>query len=381
MILVIYLILLVLFIILFHKNGSNRIVRLLDICLAAFLYVNIVVLATYNNDWEGYELQYNTLDNFTDLGWSWVMVFAQGFGLTYVQFYMIVQALIGFCFLYTVKYFYGRDYTLVMLFVLFFLMPNSSILIRNYFAFAFFLLSLISYCKSKKSIAIFWGVISLTIHLGIIMIFPIFFFKRLVLKYQSDISILIRKCLLFTVVLYLMQTLLFSILGSVGLGVFVTYQSEVSSIQSAAFMLLLYFVVFLYAIQLSKWMLKVNEHLSTKNLMLISANLYTLVFIGLSRIQILYFRLYEPLMLLSFISILTFQYKYYRVYNKQNKQVVEKDAFLSRFAKSSTIFIMIVFMVLHKYYILGLFTGSSEWLRYYRDIILSNEHSILFSAL
>lgn len=373
MILILYLFFLFLIIVLFHKGGSYKALRILDLCLAAFLYVNFVVLATYNNDWDGYESDYNTFRELSDIGWNTAVAISRNIGLSYVQYYMIVQSFIGLCFLYAVYYFYGKEYTLVIVFILLFLMPNSSILIRNYFAFSVFLLSLIAYCKSNRIVAAVLGAVSFTIHSGIIMLFPLFFFKRIVAKYEQRLPKLIRYCLIISVALLLLQTLLFSILESVGLSLFSVYKDDISTIQSAAFMLLLYFGVFTYAIVLSRWILRMYNNLNKKYLIMTSASMYSLLFIGLSRIQIIYFRLYEPLLLISFISILEFQYNCYR-----SSRLPKVNSFPFNFINNITLILIVVFMAFHKYYLLGLFTGGSEWLSHYTDIILSNEHNILF---
>lgn len=347
-----------------------------DFCMAAFLFTNIVVLATFNNDWEGYEREYDTLKEVSDYGWYTAVLISRSYGLSYTQFYMIIQSFIGLSILLTTKFFYGKEYTLVMLFVLCLLMPNLSILIRYYLAFSLFLLCLICYCKNRRIIAVIIGVISFTVHSGIVLIYLVFLFKIIVSKYECRIQKLIKLCLIFSVLLFVLQTFLFNILDSLGLSVFSIYKDVVSSAQSAIFMLVMYYLVFMYAIILSKWMLNTQKDLSIQHMMLITANLYTLPFISLSKIQIIFFRLYEPLLLLSFISILQFQYNFFNKYKKGKGK--NTDSFPLGIISNASIFIVFFLVVSLKYYIMGLFTGGSEWLYYYRDIILSNENSILF---
>lgn len=334
----------------------------------SYIVFDILALTTHNNDWDVFLHRYETGYASTDYLFDTMNIFFNECKIDFKTFFRICQFITYFLHFYTFYRFCNDKFILFTLLLLTLIAPHINILMQYYLGFSVLLLSGVAYVNNHTRISIALIVISIGIHTGLLIFMPMFYIfhqmrKRGVASYK-----MLRRLLLFSLVLFVSYNFLFFVAERLGLGVFVYYKDWAkSSISAAIFMGLIYYPWFIYSLyihdknekKMGRYFWK-SDKLYT---LLLAFNYLPFLFLFLSNVMIIQFRVLEPLLILSFMFII-YSKKYYNL------------------GKSSIlpIFSLIISGVLLKYFFLGYIKGGiSEWVEHYTEIVVFNYDSIILN--
>lgn len=331
-----------------------------------FILYDILALSTYNNDWDAYEQMYLGVFDSSDFFFQYLISFANNIGLTYSQFYTVVQLFIYICCILFYLKFVKRGMILLLGVLLIVASPNLPILIRYYLAFSIFLLSNITRINGNKTLTCFLLLIAFFTHSAILICFPLFFGVWYLEKKRQER--IYCKLLALALLIGVIKFFIFDFLTSVGLNVFSSYTDDVASVSSTIFMDCLYFSWFCSCYYIHSKVKKTCSlwYQDKQYMFLYSSVLYPILFVFISNIMIVQFRLYEPFVIISLVYMLYAKNKYLN----QNIKVI------------GLIVCLLFLSFFMKYILLGLMTGGiSEWFVHYSEIILSNDRSIILKLI
>lgn len=336
---------------------NNRLVTALNSILNFLLLFIIIGSATFNNDWLAYEELFDGVKPTYDLFYIISFGFFHSLSLTYQDFYLWNQILIFLLLLFFVTRFTSKYLFLVVLAILVLAGPNLSILLRYYTAFAFFLVAIYNLKVSGNRFMgyLFFGLAFIS-HFGTIILLGIF----LVYRYFT-IEKTIKPVLAVALGLWFFKEILFGLLISLGIGSFVIYVDEESTLNGGILAALPYFPWMFFVYWQHRKLLKKNNNIKqdSKYIFLYQLSLFPFFFIVLGLFtQIVLHRYIEPFIIL-WCTFLCYSMRY-----------EEKN--LSRFFGGFRISALILVSFYFKYFLPLEILGSSEWLMHYIQILNSN---------
>ncbi len=166
--------------------------------MAMALYIIVIVLTEYNNDWRAYEFMYEGVIPTFDLAYDFLMSFARDSGLTYRQFYIINQ-LLNCVLLVNVLVRLKPESTYLAVFTLLVLCgANVSILLRFITAYLIFINGLYYFIIPKRKIlGILFFLLAILAHFGASVLIIIFIlFHQLKIYIWSSYKVIILGLLL-----------------------------------------------------------------------------------------------------------------------------------------------------------------------------------------
>ncbi|MFA9392679.1 MAG: EpsG family protein [Prolixibacteraceae bacterium] len=313
-------------------------VKTFFLLLSILIFFVSLYYITNNSDWLIYEAMFH--NNFTksDILFNTLSEFYRGHGYSYISVYRVHIILIGLGFFYFLKSTNNRNFFVTILIYLIFQLVPISNQIRFYLAFSFFLVSIIQlYLKNNRTLYIIFTLLSLSSHLGILLLLPFsFIFNKMDVK--SIQKEMIKLSVLLTIIL-----LLFYYVGLTVFTRFALYFSNtyISSIKGGIYtigiwVLWLFLLHFLHKYNYNKYpkLIEGDRHYR----LLYKLSFYSIIFIPSSTLlQILCHRY-----VMSFIIIwLTFFFYSLKYYPKLKTKLV-----------LSSFMLTIVFITIFYYYFL-----------------------------
>lgn len=366
MIVTLYVLIFILFFLLIVQKESiknNGILIGINSTLNFLLLLIIIGNATFNNDWQAYEILFEGIKVTNDLFYFFGFELFRSMGLAFVDFYLCNQILIYILILFFIFQFSSKYLFLVVFTILIVACPNFSILLRYYTAFTFFLVSAYHFKISQNRIlAYFFLFCSFISHFGALILLGIF----AIFKYFK-IQTSIKSVLIIGLGLLLIKEILFGLLISFGIGSFSIYvtEEETSSLRGGVLVVLPYLPWMFFVYWQHRRLLNKNKDIQSDRkyvfLYQLSILPFFLIFLSIFN-QIVQHRYVEP------FSIVWCTYLCYSLRYDENK--------LKRFLGGLWIFILILISFYLKYFLPLTLIGRSEWLFYYLQILNSNSFEI-----
>lgn len=340
-------------------KNKTLISPIIGIIISYVMYIAIIAISEYNNDWDAYERLYNGIQTDSkDIGYNLLMNLGNYFGLSFSEFYTFIQIAIFSLLIFPfIRYKTGK-YVIYAIFCLTLLAPNIAILIRYYLAFAIFFVA--QFILKRKLLKILYTLFALSVHSGILCLLPLLILRGYIKKHIYTINKYISQIVLFSFFLFLAKEFVLIVLAKVGFSVFSVYNGNYATLGATIFTDIRYFIWFVFV-------LYIHNKLTAKDIIIIndktyitllSANIYPFLFIFLSNIQIVADRIFEPLLIFSLLYVLYVL----KIYSNIKLGVIK------------ILYLVLLVSILLKYFIISFFTGSiSEWIIYYQEIILSEK--------
>lgn len=339
----------------FYLNSKkHQLFDIISVSLTCLCYFLIIGLATYNNDWEGYTIKFNGTVPTTELFYNSLFYVFRELGLTFRDFYIFNQILNAFLLVSFVNVFKPSSALLVLAGVLIVLGPTSSILLRFYTSFLFFINGAAYILTSKRKVL---GVIFIAFSFMCHFSSVIFFLFFLVYKYELYKKTVIQL-LVISIIITVSKDVSFFLLSKSGYGAFTPYiLGSTSSIQGGLLAAIPIIPWFLFVFK-THFLIRKKEFVTDiKYKFLYTLSIFPALFIFLSlTVQIVLYRFIEPYI----IVLITFL-----CYSKQYLQY-------SKFYFYLILTFLTVFTIYTKYYLPLSVIGNSEWLEHYTEILEYN---------
>lgn len=338
----------------FYMNSKNsQLSRTSSIVYSSLIYFLVIGLVSYNNDWTGYIAKFEGESPTKDLFYKYSYMFFRDRGYSFNDFYMFNQLLNTFLLVNFIRIFKSNSSLIVVVLVLILIGPTSSILLRFYTSFLFFLngAAFILY-KNSKMLGVTFIVLSLLSHFSSIIFLLFFIIYKYKLFNKSVFSIL-----LIAGFIALIKSILFFILNSFGPR-FGFYLINSTPTLLGSLLAVLPFTPWIFLVLYKhNYIMRKNVRYDDKYIFLYSISLFPILLIFLSlSLQIVLYRFIEPFIIV-FVIYLCYAQKY--IFNKNTR-------FYLMF------YIFSVFTFYTKYYLHLLISKDSEWLLHYTEILESN---------
>lgn len=161
----------------FETFKGNVLIKVLSLLLGITIFYVLLYNVTYNSDWDAYYNTYYKVIERSDLLFNLISDIYLGWGYDYSSVYKLHVFLIGIGFFYFISRFsYSGIFGVISIYLLFQLIPVSN-QIRYYVAFPLFLIAVYNLIvKQNKFNFVLFGILSVTSHLGILLMYPFIYF-------------------------------------------------------------------------------------------------------------------------------------------------------------------------------------------------------------
>lgn len=348
--------------------GKKSFTEIFLVIFFSYIVFDILALTTHNNDWDVFLHRYETGYASTDYLFDTMNIFFNKCKIEFMTFFRICQFVTYYLIFYTFYRFCNDKFILFTLLLLTLIAPHINILMQYYLGFSVLLLSSVAYVNNNTRTSIALIIISIGIHTGLLIFMPMFYILYKMRKRIVTSNKMLGRLLLFSLIFFISFNFLFFVAERLGLGVFVYYKDwEKSSISAAIFMGLIYYPWFIYSLYIHyKNEKKIGKGFWKSDKvykLLLASNYLPFLYLFLSNVMIIQFRVLEPLLILAFMFII-YSKKYYKL---------GKSTVLSLCS-------LMISGVLLKYFFLGYIKGGiSEWVEHYTEIVVFNYDSIILN--
>ncbi|MDO9254788.1 MAG: EpsG family protein [Bacteroidales bacterium] len=180
----------------FEIFKKNPLIKVLSLLLGSFVFYALLYNVTYNSDWDAYYNKYYQIAENSDILFNIISSFYLARGSDYSNVYHFHIVLIGIGFFYFASRFsYSGILTIISIYLLFQLVAVSN-QIRYFVAFPLFLIAAYNLIvRQNKFFFFLWGILSVSSHLGIILMYPFIYFY-----YKISSEQYFKKLILYSLV-------------------------------------------------------------------------------------------------------------------------------------------------------------------------------------
>ena len=292
MIIFVYIFLIILPIAFILDSRNSQFSKITITFLGALIYFLVIGLATYNNDWLGYALKFEGTIPTTELFYKYLFKIFRDGGYSFKDFYLFNQLLNSLLLIIFIRNFNPNVALIIVALVLILIGPSTSILLRFYTSFLFFINGVTFFLyNGKKILGLILIVLSLLSHFSSIIFLIFFIIHRLKMFNMSVIFLLF-----IAFITALSKDLLFILLNRLGYENFIYYLIGPTSTLNGGLLASLPVIPWIFLV------LKTHISIKNKNILydkkyviLFSMSIFPILLLFLSfTIQIVLFRFIEP---------------------------------------------------------------------------------------